>query len=109
MNVLLREGHLDARLFEGAVNGGVQFVSHGPEMLESQDEYAQLELERAIAEVLEGRGRRRVLQDQRMGVRGVEQQLRGQLRVRSISDAYLNDHPQHRIGQGPVDDVAGDE
>src|ERR1700730_8645120 len=69
----------------------------------------QLEFDSAVAEVHEPRHRRRLLEDTRLVLAGIEQDLQGQLRI--VAVAYANGQLQTdaRIGIAPVDHRIGDE
>ena len=66
MDILRWESELDGGLAEGAIDRHVELVDCGQAVLQTRQETAEDEVQRAVAERLEGDHRRRIFKDHRV-------------------------------------------
>src|SRR5690606_2273239 len=109
VHVALDKRDLDAGLGEAPVNLAVQVV-HGVEAgVETRKVAPQGQVQRAFAETLENHQWARLLEHLEMFLRRVEHDGERLVGVRTVGDADVDDHSVDGIGQGPVEQAAGDE
>ena len=109
MDIALREGDTDAGRAELVVDGLVQFAGDSEAVVQALQVAAQHESQRIVVKALEIDQRRRIGEYTRILRGGLAEQLQGLARVAAVFGADRDDDAIDLIGQGPVEQPAGDE
>jgi len=109
VEVSLGECDFDAFFSEAFGDGAVEVVPDGDEFVDVRDEAAELEVECGVAEGAEENEGLWILEDIGLLCGDVEEDALGSVDVGRVGDADGDGEAEDRVGEGPVDDIAGDE